>query len=181
MINNICLLRDGTHNPPKRVEKGVALLTGQNIVNGFISYDKITYVSNDDYLKIHNKYEPQLNDIVITKIGTLGKVAILRQQDLPLTIHCNSALLRFNKINPNIAFFMLQNDSFQNEYHKHKNRTVQEFINLQQISELNIKIPEFNSNEIINLEYILNKISHINNINKKLNELKQLYLKKFFG
>ena len=50
------LLKDGTHNPPKRITSGVPLLTGQNIEDGFIRHENITYISEEDYLKIHSKY-----------------------------------------------------------------------------------------------------------------------------
>ena len=101
----LCLLKDGTHNPPTRVEKGIPLITGQTIDNGFIVYDKMTYIKESDYKKIHKKYAPAKNDLIITKIGTLGKVAVLRGQDIPIALHCNSALLRFSELSPAVAFF----------------------------------------------------------------------------
>lgn len=100
----LCLLKDGTHNPPTRVEKGIPLITGQTIDNGFIVYDKMTYIKESDYKKIHKKYAPAKNDLIITKIGTLGKVAVLRGQDIPIALHCNSALLRFSELSPAVAF-----------------------------------------------------------------------------
>ena len=175
------LLKDGTHNPPKRVDVGIPLITGQTIEKGVIDYNKMTYIKESDYQKIHSKYCPMENDLLITKIGTLGKVAILRKKDIPIAVHCNSALLRFKDINPAVAFFVLNSRAFQNEIHQKKNRTVQEFINLEQIGNLDILIPELSSIEEKQFEMLLGRISQINIENSKLNELKQLYLKKFFG
>ena len=177
----LSLLKDGTHNPPKRVEKGVPLITGQTIENGFINYNKITYIKEEDYKKIHSKYSPHSDDLLITKIGTLGKVAILRENDIPITVHCNSALLRFSNLNPALAFFILNSVQFQNEFHSRKNRTVQEFINLEQIGNLEIQIPNITQEQVQKFEILLKSISFIDNENAKLNELKQLYLKKFFS
>ena len=177
----LCLLKDGTHNPPSRVEKGIPLITGQTIENGFIVYDKMTYINDDDYKKIHSKYAPTKNDLIITKIGTLGKVAILREQDIPIALHCNSALLRFEDLSPAVAFFALQSEEFQSEFHQKKNRTVQEFINLEQISNLNFLYPVLRFNEQNLLIALLDRLSLLEQENMRKNELKQLYLKKFFG
>ena len=178
LLDCLSILKDGTHNPPKRVKIGIPLLTGQNIDNGFINHKDITYVSLEDYNKIHSKYAPSIGDLVITKIGTVGKVAVLRKQDIPITIHCNSALLRFKTIHYSTAFFVLNSKDFQNEFHTHKNQTVQEFINLEQLGNLNVKIPECDESIFDN---IFCSISKYKDIIDKLNQLKQLYLKKFFG
>ena len=178
LLDCLSLLKDGTHNPPKRIEKGIPLLTGQNIDSGFINHKDITYVSLEDYNKIHSKYAPIIGDLVITKIGTVGKVAVLRKQDIPMTIHCNSALLRFENIHYSTAFFVLNSKDFQNEFHIHKNQTVQEFINLEQLGNLNIKIPKCDETIFDNLFEL---ISHYKDIIDELSTLKQLYLKKFFN
>ena len=181
LIDCLSLLKDGTHNPPQRIEKGIPLITGQTIENGFIDYSKMTYIKESDYEKIHSRYAPQVNDLLITKIGTLGKVAILREQDIPITVHCNSALLRFNTLSPAVAFFILQSDEFQNEFHQKKNRTVQEFINLEQIGNLSIMIPILTQVEETLFDLLLNAISNIDKENAKLKELKSVYLHKFFS
>jgi len=181
LIDCLSLLKDGTHNPPQRVDNGIPLITGQTIEDGFIDYSKMTYIKESDYRKIHSKYAPQINDLLITKIGTLGKVAILREHDIPITVHCNSALLRFHTLSPAVAFFVLNSNDFQNEFHQKKNRTVQEFINLEQIGNLRIKLPEITKSENEQFELLLQSISHIDRKNAKLKELKSMYLLRFFS
>lgn len=111
----------------------------------------------------------------------IGKVAVLRGQDIPIALHCNSALLRFSELSPAVAFFVLISDEFQNEFHQKKNRTVQEFINLEQISNLDFLYPELLPDEIKLFTDLLNRVSLLEQENLKKIELKQLYLKKFFG
>ena len=181
----VSLLRDGTHNPPKRIESGVPLLTGQTIENGFINYEKMTYVSIEDYNKIHAKYEPIENDLILTKIGTVGKVGILRKQDIPMCIHCNSALIRFdnNYIDQYTAFWFLNSNYFQLEFNKAITNTVQDFVSLGAMSNLNIELPNI---DIINrnndlLKSILLKISELNNENEKLKKLRDTLLPKLMN
>ena len=176
--DELSLLKDGTHNPPKRINNGVPLLTGINIEKGFINYKDITYISYNDYLKIHSKYCPKENDLLITKIGTLGKVAIIRKTDLPIAIHCNSALMRFKNIAFSTAYFILCSNDFKNEFHSHKNQTVQEFINLEQISNLTIKIPDKKYDSTF--EKMLLLLSNNNYKLKYFEILKNILLNKFF-
>jgi hypothetical protein len=95
-----------------------------------------------------------------------------------MTIHCNSALLRFKSIHYSTAFFVMNSKDFQNEFHSHKNQTVQEFINLEQLGNLNIKIPKCDETIFDNLFEL---ISNYKDIIDELSTLKQLYLNKFFN
>ncbi|MFA5856688.1 MAG: restriction endonuclease subunit S [Candidatus Pacearchaeota archaeon] len=136
------LIRDGTHNPPKRILGGVPLITGINVKDNFVRHDNITYITEENYMGIHKKYQPEENDLLITKIGTLGKVAIIRKNDLPIAIHCNVAIIRNNSnVSPQYLFWLFKSDIFQNQFHLKKKQTVQEFINLEQLSELDCIIP----------------------------------------
>ena len=176
----LTLLKDGTHNPPERVEKGVPLITGQTLENGFISYEKMTYITEKDYLKIHNRYQPQENDLIITKIGTVGKVAFLRKRDIPITVHCNSALLRFNPdiISQHCAFWMLLSKEFQNELKSRIANSVQDFVNLTNISEISIHLPSAKAQNEFEKAFVnyLDLLSSINLEREKMVELQQLIL-----
>ena len=176
----LTLLKDGTHNPPERVEKGVPLITGQTLENGFISYEKMTYITEKDYLKIHNRYKPQENDLIITKIGTVGKVALLRKKDIPITVHCNSALLRFNPdiISQHCAFWMLLSKEFQNELKGRIANSVQDFVNLTNISEISIHLPSAKAQNEFEKAFVnyLDLLSSINLEREKMVELQQLIL-----
>lgn len=135
------LLKDGTHNPPKRVEQGIPLLTGTMFGSNFLQYGEVTYISEKDYLSIHKVYQPKENDIVLTKIGTVGKVNMLTVNDIPLAIHCNSAILRPNKKCLSLVlFFLLKSGEFQGHLKKSMSKTIQEFINLEKLSNLQILI-----------------------------------------
>lgn len=138
----LSLLKDGTHNPPKRVECGVALLTGTMFGNNFLDHSKATYISENDYMLIHSRYSPQEGDIVITKIGTLGNVNYLRKSDIPIAIHCNSALLRFpSYIGSLFAFYFCKSDLFQMRLKAVKGQSIQEFVSLNRLASIYMEIP----------------------------------------
>ncbi|MBH8602043.1 restriction endonuclease subunit S [Thermoactinomyces sp. CICC 23799] len=179
------LIKDGTHNPPKRVEKGIPLITGVTIQNGFIDYQRMTYIKKEDYEKIHKKYQPEEGDILITKIGTLGKVAYVRKQDLPVAIHCNSALIRINReyLTNLYIYFLFKSTVFQTEFHKRKQQTVQEFINLKQIADIPILVPK--KNVVLAFEQIIKpifkQISLLFNQNLQLAKIRDTLLPKLMS
>lgn len=179
------VLKDGTHNPPTRIESGVPLITGQTLQNGFINYKKMTYISKEDYRKIHSKYQPQVDDLIITKIGTVGKVAILRECDIPITVHCNSAILRFKKeyMSQYYGFWMLMSKDFTTEFTKRISRTVQDFVSLGKMSEIPVKVPNFEFRKQYDeiFETLILKISHLNFQNNTLIQLRDILLPKLMN
>ena len=129
------LIKDGTHNPPKRVMTGIPLLTGTMFGNCFLEYGKATYVSETDYHSIHSQYQPAEDDIVITKIGTIGNVNMLTKRDIPITIHCNSAIIRMKDLYKKaFQVCLFKSDEFQKRLRAVKGRSIQEFISLDKIS-----------------------------------------------
>ena len=45
---------------------------------------------------MHSTYEPRVDDIVMTKVGNVRNIAILKEEDIPIVIYYNSAIFRFN-------------------------------------------------------------------------------------
>lgn len=178
----LVLLKDGTHNPPKRMENGVPLITGQTLENGFISYDKMTYISQENYEKIHKKYQPQSQDLIITKIGTVGKVAILRECDIPIAVHCNSAILRFDSeiISQFWGFWLLKSEHFKKEFNIRIANTIQNFVSLGQIAEIPVLLPTKNIIKTYEpiFKSILEKMSLLNFENQRLSALRDVLIPK---
>ena len=173
------LLKDGTHNPTKRVPEGVPLLTGTMFDSNFLVYDDATYISYEDYCKIHAKYKPEVNDIIITKIGTVGTVNLLTEHDLPIAIHCNSAIVRAKNLEQYpFVFMMLKSKEFQGHLKKNSTKTIQEFINLEKLGDIPVLMPDdtiVNKFTKLSLPYI-EKLKSIYYENRNLEELRDWLL-----
>jgi len=179
------LIRDGTHNPPQRIKQGIPLITGNNVISGFVRHNNITYISQEDYIKIHKRYTPERGDVLITKIGTLGKVGIIREIDLPIAIHCNVALVRPNyQIMTGIyLYWLFKSNYFLSQFHLKKKQTVQEFINLKQIGDLDILIPP--KKVILSFEKMVqnsfDKMSILNVQSNTLSQIRDILLPKLMS
>lgn len=89
-LNEIAEIYDGTHQTPKYTDSGIDFISVENIKD---IYNSKKYISIDDYNKY--KIKPKLNDIFMTRIGTIGKCTVFNKQK-DLAYYVSLALIRPN-------------------------------------------------------------------------------------
>ena len=87
------LISDGTHKTPHYVDSGIPFLSVQNISKGYFDLTKIRYITEEEHQKLIERVKPQRNDILICRIGTLGK-AIKITVDFEFSIFVSLGLIR---------------------------------------------------------------------------------------
>lgn len=70
-------VRDGTHDSPKYQDEGYPLITSKNLKNGLITFDKIKYISEEDYLNINKRSKVDIGDVLFAMIGTIGNPTLI--------------------------------------------------------------------------------------------------------
>ena len=85
-------VRDGTHDTPKPADFGYRLVTGKHIKNGQIDPGDAYYISEDDYNKINERSLVEKWDVLMSMIGTVGEVAVVK--DVPDYAIKNVALFK---------------------------------------------------------------------------------------
>ena len=90
------LVRDGTHQPPARVEQGVPLLSVRNLQAGEFNFlPDDSKISEADFLELNRSFDVRQNDVLLAVVGaTMGKVAVVGEMDGPFHIQRSLALLR---------------------------------------------------------------------------------------
>ena len=89
-------IRDGTHLPPPRVEKGIPLLSVRNIVDRkFVLRDDDSYISEDDFVHLRRSFDFREGDVLLAIVGTLGKTAIVPPM-APFSLQRSVAAFRAN-------------------------------------------------------------------------------------
>ena len=79
-ISDFCeKITDGTHDSPKQVEKGVPLITGKHIGNGFINFESAYLISYEDHEQIKKRSGLAEWDILFSNIGTLGETGVVTE------------------------------------------------------------------------------------------------------
>ena len=89
-LNSICNVYDGTHQTPQYTDSGIKFASVENIAD---PYATEKYISVSDYEKY--KIKPQRNDLLMTRIGSIGVCTVL-ESDEPLAYYVSLALLRPN-------------------------------------------------------------------------------------
>ena len=87
------LVSDGTHKTPEYKESGVPFLSVQNISKGYFDLTRIKYVSNETHRELTKRVRPAKGDILLCRIGTLGKPLIV-DIDFEFSIFVSLGLLR---------------------------------------------------------------------------------------
>lgn len=100
----VSLISDGTHKTPTYKETGVPFLSVQNISSGILSLERIKYISEEEHQRLCERVKPQRGDILVCRIGTLGK-AIEITWDFDFSIFVSLGLLR--PINMDITPYMI--------------------------------------------------------------------------
>ena len=100
----VSLVTDGTHKTPQYVDKGIPFLSVQNISKGFFDFTKIKYITEEEHEKLIKRVKPQLNDILICRVGTLGK-ALKCTLNIEFSIFVSLGLIRL--VNVDIVDFII--------------------------------------------------------------------------
>lgn len=73
----------GFTNPMPTTESGPWMVTAANVRDGWIDWDSVRHTDADAYRDlITDKSRPTINDVLITKDGTLGRVALLDRDNV---------------------------------------------------------------------------------------------------
>ncbi|MBZ7928567.1 restriction endonuclease subunit S [Campylobacter molothri] len=72
-LGEICYITDGTHKTPQYKENGIPFLSVKNISKGFFDLSDVKYISLEEHNKLIKRAKPKFGDILVCRIGTLGK------------------------------------------------------------------------------------------------------------
>ena len=65
---------DGTHETPKKTDKGYPLVTSTNIIDNYLDLESTYNISEKDYFLINKRSKVSKWDILFSMIGSVGYV-----------------------------------------------------------------------------------------------------------
>ena len=149
LIEIVRQLKPGTNHQPDRIDHGIPFINIKNILDGFIDLNGVKFISEEDCRFIHKSWKPEENDILISRIGTLGNVAVIKKEDLPIAVHYNNIVIKSKKFSPQLMYFLLKSFFFQEQYHLKKKVTVQEYVTIDEVEKIKIIFPsKFSLNKL---------------------------------
>lgn len=184
-LGEVCIqITDGSHNPPSGVEQSEYLmLSSKNIDDDFITLDSPRFLSHSDYIAENKRTTVSEGDLLMTIVGTIGRVAIVPAGLNGICLQRSVAVIKPNKEIINNRYLMYQLQNMRSFLEKEARGVAQKGIYLKQVSQLDIKLPELEQQKQI--VKVLDKVTELISLRKqqltKLDELVKARFVEMFG
>lgn len=174
-LGEACDVRDGTHDSPKQVQEGYPLVTSKNIKNGEIDFSGVSYISEEDFIKVSHRSQVDVGDIIMPMIGTIGGACLIKTKEKEFAIK-NVALFKKSEIViPGYLLIILDSDLVSAMFDQQSAGSTQKFVSLGVLRGLVIPLPPLGIQK-----QIVEKIEEERKLvegNKKLIEIYQSKIK----
>ena len=184
-LGEVCIqITDGSHNPPSGVEQSEYLmLSSKNIDDDFITLDSPRFLSHSDYIAENKRTTVSEGDLLMTIVGTIGRVAIVPAGLNGICLQRSVAVIKPNKEIINNRYLMYQLQNMRSFLEKEARGVAQKGIYLKQVSQLDIKLPELEQQKQI--VKVLDKVTELISLRKqqltKLDKLVKARFVEMFG
>ena len=183
--NELCLkVTDGTHDSPKRVDKGYNLVTSKNLKNGELDFSTCYQISENDYLDVNKRSCVEQYDVLFGMIGTIGSPVMITQSHVNFAVK-NVGIFKSNG-DKNLGQWLchfFNSDIAKNYIERNKNSSTQSFVALGFLRAFPIINPPLKErNKIADiLSTVDEQISITDKIIEKSKELKKGLMQKLFS
>jgi restriction endonuclease S subunit len=171
----ITKITDGSHHSPQTIPKGMPYITVKDLSEGIIDFENCKKISRADFEKLV-KYgcKPNLNDVLFSKDGTVGKTSIIKQEkDFVLLSSLAIISPDCNRVSPDYLYNYLSTDKFIAQATDNKTGVAIKRIVLKTLKKLKISLP---TKEV--QEEIVTKLEQEREVIEGNKELIQIYKKK---
>lgn len=180
-LETISDVRDGTHDSPTYQNEGHPFVTSKNVKDGYINYNDVQYISDEDFKEINMRSKVDVNDILMGMIGTIGNLALIRTE--PDFAIKNVALIKDTKqVSYLYLYHHLQSKYVKKQLFSGMDGGTQKFLALKKIRKLKILVPS--ENEQIQIGRFLEGLDHLIILYQckcdELKEVKKFMLKNMF-
>jgi restriction endonuclease S subunit len=121
-------------------------------INDFVIKDDDPVLIPEKLYDLLPQFHVKEKDLLITVVGTLGKVAIAKKKDTKSLFSCKSTILRTNKINPYYLLTYLNSNIGKLFSLRGARGAIQEGLNLFDLKEIKVFLPK------INFQFLIEKL-----------------------
>ena len=151
------------------IDEGPFLVTGTDFIKGRVNWNTCYHISQERYdeaPEIHVK----LGDLLITKDGTVGKVAYIDEKPEQVSLNSHLLIMRptNNEYSNRFLFWVIQSGIFKKFFGLTQNGTIMASLSQEKITDFIYIMPRFEEQERIS-KYLEKEIARVDsNIEKKL-------------
>lgn len=165
------LIIDNRGKTPPLAETGYELIETASIngSNKYPDYSKITkFVSEETYNTWFRKGHPNKNDILISTVGDIGKVAILKERRGSVAQNLIAIRTKKDVLNPDYLYYFLSSNKTQYILSSLNIGSVQPSLKVPHLLHLELELPTLNKQCAI--ANILNKLDEKLELNTQINQ-----------
>ena len=171
----LALITYGFTNPMEDTEDGPWKVTAKDIVDGKINYSSTRHTSIQSFLKLTDKSKPKKDDVLLTKDGTLGRTAIVKNENI--CINQSVALLRCNdSLIPEYLTILLNSPKCKTKMLNDAGGGTIKHIYITKVDKMFVDVPSLKEQKFV-ARFFINMDHHITLHQHKLDQLQTM--KKF--
>ncbi len=134
-------ITDGPHLTPHFLDDGVPFLSVNNLVDNKIDFRDLRFISRPDHELFSRKCKPRIDDILLGKAASVGKVAIV-ESDIEFNIWSPIAMIRVDdRFAPRFVYYQLQGADVARQITLLTNSSSQGNIGMGEIEKLVLALP----------------------------------------
>ena len=97
LVNISNKITDGTHYTPAYIEDGVKFISVKDVQKRKIDFDNSKFISNEEHKLLTKRCFPEEGDVLLTKVGSIGRAAVVPKLEEEFSIFVSLALLKIKK------------------------------------------------------------------------------------
>lgn len=141
-LEQLCHIVDYRGKTPRKVDRGIFLITAKNIRKGFIDYEKSReFISEEDYDDIMRRGKPEIGDVLITTEAPCGNVAQVDRKNVALAQRVIKYRPKTDALDATFLRFILLGEEFQNKLVKAATGGTVKGIKGSRLHQLTIPVP----------------------------------------
>lgn len=160
-LGDICVqITDGSHNPPAAIEESKYLMiSSKNIDDDCITLTNPRYLSKKDFETENKRTNISVNDLLVTIVGTIGRVAIVPDNLRNICAQRSVAVLKPKSDIVNSRFLMYYLQHMRPQLEREARGVAQKGIYLKQLSNLMVVLPPLDKQKKI--VSVMDKVSDL--------------------
>ena len=139
-LQEVCDVRDGTHDTPKYHDTGVPLVTSKNLSSGRLDLTDVKLISAADHTAISARSKVDHDDILFAMIGSIGN-PVLVDTDIEFSIKNVALFKQYDRALSDPRYLLLSLTVAAGEMKAKAAGGVQAFVSLGQIRNTTMAIP----------------------------------------
>jgi type I restriction enzyme S subunit len=179
-LDEVADVVDSLHKTPTYSETGYPMVRGTDVKYGTLDLSSTFKVAEAVFLDFSRKYKPSPKDIIITRVGTYGVTAQVKE--INFCLGQNTSAIIPSQINADYLFYVLNSPYLKSQIESGVVGSTQKTLSLKVIK--SFKIPRFDKSSEAEIASILsaldNRISLLRETNTTLEAIAQTLFKSWF-